>query len=417
MTDSSRPHNRYARSFPAMRSLLVSLTIAASALIVLAGLLTTMLQPAGALAAPPSEPPARSFDAKPASAALFAPPSAPMLQDSGPTTFTLSILSTPFATTDSNSPLSGPVVWVVEAVITNTGSTTATAPVVDLDMNPNERWFLLPGESPQRNLPPLAPGSNQAVYWFARRSNTVNDPHSYTVAVWANNANTVTQQLNAFPPFSPTVQTQGTNSVGLTDQLNASANVQVGVAFTMSVDWDMGGNPQGVTLQPTGDPGFDAASYRLLSTKAQFRDGSGTPLVPLFRSRLYFPPGSLPAGARQVRTTFTFVALRPGNVTLCPYIDVRFPGQNFYDNDYCLGNGVVPITGTLTFSFTKSVNATTVAQGELLTYTLRYTNAGDLPISNVYVWDNIPTQTITASVSPAPDSTPGLNTQDRVVWN
>jgi len=109
MTDSSRPHNRYARSFPAMRSLLVSLTIAASALIVLAGLLTTMLQPAGALAAPPSEPPARSFDAKPASAALFAPPSAPMLQDSGPTTFTLSILSTPFATTDSNSPLSGPV--------------------------------------------------------------------------------------------------------------------------------------------------------------------------------------------------------------------------------------------------------------------------------------------------------------------
>ncbi len=416
MTDSSRPHNRYARSFPAMRSLLISLTIAASALMVLAGLLVTLIYPVGALAAPPSEPPARSFDAKPASAALFAPPSAPMLQ-LGSTSITISILSTPFATTDSNSPLSGPVVWVVEAVITNTGSTTATAPVVDLNMNPNERWFLLPGESPQRNLPLLAPGGSQAVYWFARRSNTINDPHSYTVTVWANNANTVTQQLNAFPPFSPTVQTSGANSVGLTDQLNASANVQVGVAFTMSVDWDMGGNPQGVTLQPTGDPGFDPASYRLLSSEAQFRDGSGTPLVPLFRDQLYFPPGSLPAGAQQVRATYTFVALRPGNVTLCPYIDVRFPGQNFYDNDYCLGNGVVPVTGTLTFSFTKSVNATTVSQGELLTYTLRYTNTGDLPISNVYIWDNIPTQTITSSVSPAADPTPGFNTPDRVVWN
>ncbi|HET7090951.1 MAG TPA: SdrD B-like domain-containing protein [Anaerolineae bacterium] len=420
MTDSSRPHNRYSHSLAAARSLVASLAIALSALIVLGGLLTAA-QPVGALAAPLSQVPARTGSAASltgvgrgegrVSAPPFSPPAAPLLQAS--TSLAIAIHSTPFATIDSNDPISSPVVWAVEAIITNTGPTTATAPVVDLDMNPTASWFLLPGESPLRNLPPLASGSSQAVYWFARRSNSPDDPHTYTITAWASNANTVTQQLNAYDPFSPTVQTRAALNTGNNGIVSVGANVQVGAAFTMSVDYDMGTNARGVTVQPVGNSSFDPASYRLLGNEVQFSDGTN-PVGPIYRDRLYFPQGSLPAGARRVRTTYTFVALRPANVTLCPYTDVRYNTQNKFDNGFCAGNAAVPITGTLSFSFTKSVNAATVRQGELLTYTLRYTNTGDLPISNVYVWDNIPTQTITSSVSPAAD---GFSTPDRVVWN
>ncbi len=418
MTDVSRPTTRHDRSHSAARSLALATATALAALILLAGVLGLMTHPFSALAAGPLQPPARNVVAEPAAAPLFSPPPARALQLGG-TTITISIRSTPFAAIDSNSPTTGPRVWVVEAVITNTGSTTATTPLIDLDMNPTASWFLMPGESRQRTLSSLPPGGSQAVYWFARRSNTFNDPHIYTATVWASNANTVTQQRNAFPPGSPTVQTRSSINTGNNSLVSASAEVQVGVAFTMSVDYDMGSNAQGVTLQPTGDPGFDPSAYRLLASEVQFRDGTDSPVGPLFRDQLYFPPGSLPANAERVRTTYTFVALRPANVTLCPYTDVRFTSVNKYDNRYCdvAFGTTVNITGSLTFSFTKSANSATAQQGELLTYTLRFTNTGSQSISNVYIWDNIPTQTITSSVSPALDPTEGFNTQDRVVWN
>ncbi|MGH7463482.1 MAG: hypothetical protein ACREMA_20935, partial [Longimicrobiales bacterium] len=274
---------------------------------------------------------------------------------------------------------------MVEAVITNTGPTTATTPIVDLDMNPTGGWDLLTGESRQRSLPSMPPGSRQVVYWFAHRSNTIGDLHTYTVTVSAANVNTVTQSLNAFPPFSPTVQTRTALRTGNNGLVSASANVQVGVAFTMSVDYDMGNNPDGVSLQPVGNITFTPDLYRLLSNEVQFQNSAGMTVGLPFRDRLYFPPGSLPAGAEKVRTTYTFVALRPSNATLCPYTDVRFGSNNKMDNGFCAVGTTVNITGTLTFSFTKSASSATVQQGQLLTYTLRYTNTGSQPISNMYV--------------------------------
>ena len=414
--NSLRLNTRTGRSHTATRSLIVTSAIALAMLILLVGALALPTHPTHVLAAGPLPPPVLGAVEGSSAAPLLSPPPAPPLQI-GSTTITISILSTPHATVDSNSPGSGPSVWVVEAVITNTGSTTATTPLIDLNMNPTLSWLLLPGESRQRTLPSMPPGSSQVIYWFARRAATVPDPHTYTVTVWAANVPTVTQRLNAFEnPGGGTVQARTAINTGNNGQVSAGANVVVGVAFTMSVDYDIGSNANGVTIQPTGDPAFNPDLYRLLSNEVQFRNGSDVPVGPLYQNRLYFPPGSLPAGAARVRTTYTFVALRPGNTFLCPYTDVRY-NVNKYDKDYCsaLAGTIVNITGTLTFSFTKSVNAATVQQGQLLTYTLRYTNTGSQPISNMYVWDVIPSQTITSSASPVPD--PTFSTDDRVVWN
>ncbi len=339
------------------------------------------------------------------------------------TTITVSIVSTPHATHDSNANID-PSVWVVEAVVTNTGAVTATSPVIDLDMNPNSSWFLLPGENRQRNLPSIPPGGSQPVYWFAHRSDSIGDTHTYTVTVTGSDVDTVIQSQNFYEnPAGHTVDTRSSISTGNNGVANTSANVTVGVAFTMSVDYDMGANPQGVSLQPNGsylqggNIVFNPAVYRLLASQVQFFNGSNAPVGPVFKDRLYFPPGGLPVGAQRARTTYTFVALQAANAQLCPYNDVRYNSTNKYDNNYCAGSNVVNIAGSLSFSFTKSVNATTVQEGQLLTYTLRYTNTGNSVVSNVYIWDNIPSQAVTTTVTPAPDPTAGFNTPDRVVWN
>ncbi|MGH2593681.1 MAG: beta strand repeat-containing protein [Anaerolineae bacterium] len=412
--NSLRPDRRTGRLHTATRSLIVSSAIALAMVILLVGALALPTHPSHALAAGPLPPLVLGAVEGSSAAPLLSPPPAPLLQAS--TSLTVGILSTPFATRD-NTVQGGPEVFVVEAVITNTGPTTATTPIVDLDMNPTGGWDLLTGESRQRSLPSMPPGSRQVVYWFAHRSNTIGDPHTYTVTVSAANVNTVTQSLNAFPPFSPTVQTRTALRTGNNGLVSASANVQVGVAFTMSVDYDMGNNPDGVSLQPVGNITFTPDLYRLLSNEVQFQNSAGMTVGLPFRDRLYFSPGSLPAGAEKVRTTYTFVALRPGNATLCPYTDVRFASNNKMDKGFCAVGTTVNITGTLTFSFTKSASSATVQQGQLLTYALRYTNTGSQPISNMYVWDVIPSQTITSSASPTPDTTAGFNTQDRVVWN
>ncbi len=135
-------------------------------------------------------------------------------------TITLGIYSTPFATHDSNKPdtdsLPHPMVWVVEAVITNTGVNTITNPSFDVNMNPDGNWFLLPGESRQKNLStPIPPGGAGTTYWFAHRADTIPDPHTYTVTVWANNVDTVTQSMNVYPNTSlQTVESRSSISTG-----------------------------------------------------------------------------------------------------------------------------------------------------------------------------------------------------------
>jgi hypothetical protein len=138
------------------------------------------------------------------------------------TTLELAIVSSPWATLDNDDP-SGtkgevPKVFVVEAVITNTGSVTATDLVVDLDYNEDEatNWVLLPGEDRERSLDELAPGTAYHAYWFARYSLIHNVTHQYTVTVEAGNAERVTTSDNYYgnPEEGATVKTRSTLSTG-----------------------------------------------------------------------------------------------------------------------------------------------------------------------------------------------------------
>jgi uncharacterized repeat protein (TIGR01451 family) len=347
------------------------------------------------------------------------------------TTLEVEIVSSPWATLDSNDPtgLQGPVpnVFVVEAAITNTGPATAMDVVIELDYDePGNGWFLLTGEDDRRTLATLAPGAVYHAYWFVSYPTTIGASHTYSVIAGAANAEPVTTSDNVYGnPDGNTVKTRATNSTGNSGIVQVTSNVRVGVSFAMTATYNLGTNPQTAIFSPVGNLDFDPATYRLLSTEARFfsldSGGERTAEILTATDRLYFP--SLPASSSQIEADviYTFIALKPGNTSLCSYLAVKggtggSPPK--YDQFYCDENRIVPITGTLTLSLTKQVNILAVEQNQILDYTIDYANTGDKAIESGWIWDDIPTDLVSlipTSISPAGD--PDKTTDSRVVWD
>lgn len=340
-------------------------------------------------------------------------------QQADATTLAVSILSSPYAVRDSNALDQGPRVFVVEAVITNTGSFTATDVVGVLDYNedPAHGWVLAPGEVVMRGLGDLAPGEAQSVYWFAGYPAPIGASHRYTVTAYAENAMPpVWTWRNAYgnPVAGRTVQSRSFLSTGNNGIVQTEYNVVVGVGFTVSVDYMLSLNPERLILGPVGNLDFNAGAYRLLSTEIRFYNGANA-LLSTLRDRVFVPGGQIPAGAVRAVMDYRFIAVTPSDTQVCPYTGVMYSSSDKYDKNFCAQ--AVGVAGALSFSLTKHVSSATVQQGETLTYTIQYTNNGVLPLSYVWIWDQIDPaigQVLTSTVTPTYD--PDETTGSRVVW-
>jgi uncharacterized repeat protein (TIGR01451 family) len=330
-----------------------------------------------------------------------------------PTTLELAIVSSPYALLDQVSPgTAGPQAFVVEAVISNTGPTTATGLIVTLDYNedPVNNWTLLPGEDPVRIVGDLAQNEAYHAYWFATYNRTIGASHLYTVTAEAENAFAETSQ-NYFLPTGDTVQTTDAQKVGVTRLQTATTEIFVGVAFTTTVIWKIGSPAQDLVLSPVGNVDFDPASYQLIASKVTLSDGTNPTGV--VDDRLFLP--TLPSGTTHAQGDFVFLALRALPTQICPYAGPRQPNQFKYDNNFCTPR--IPITATVSLSLTKHVNASEVQQGQPLTYTLTYTNNGNKELGNVWIWDDIdPGIGSIVPVSIDPPSDPGTTTDHRAAW-
>jgi uncharacterized repeat protein (TIGR01451 family) len=339
-------------------------------------------------------------------------PSAPLQQ--GPA-LTVAIVSSPYATVDSNGVPGAddgeiPEVFVVEAVITNTGAITNVA--VQLDFNPGNGWTLLPGEDPDRIAYDLAPGTPYHAYWFARYPQVlsgVGATHQYTVT-----AAPVGDPTNSVAA-SATVETRETQSTSNQGMTYASADVVVGVAFTVTVGLDLGNDPDDAVFSPVGNPDFDPSAHRLIASAVRFYDDLGT-WEETVADRLYFP--TLHSSAENAEVTYTFLALTPENTRLCPYAGVRFGSNPKYDRYFCSESWstIISIEGEVSLSLNKQVSDSEIQQGQLLTYTISYINDGDYDLGYVWIWDDVPTDRVSFiadSISP----TPTLTTDSRIAWN
>jgi len=339
-----------------------------------------------------------------------------------PTTIEVTIVSAPWATLDHNDPAGEgtrpvPRVFVVQAVVTNTGTSVAEGLTVTLDYeDPDGNWVLLDEEEdPVREfLEPLPAHEAISIYWFATYTPTVGASFQYTVTAGAANADPVSTSENYYglPVPDATVQTIGAKNTGSTGVLSVTADVVVGAAFTVTVDFDLSENPQQLLFSPVGNLDFDPSSYRLLAAEVNFYD-SGDVLIETILDRLYFAEGSVPPEATRALVVYTFVAAAPGDIRLCPYTTVEKAGPYKYGNDFCADETILDITSSVSLSLTKQVNAVDVLQGEALTYTITYANNGDLALGNVWIWDDVdPAIGSIASAS----GTPVVLSDQRVAW-
>jgi uncharacterized repeat protein (TIGR01451 family) len=195
-----------------------------------------------------------------------------------------------------------------------------------------------------------------------------------------------------------------------------SADIAVGVAFTVTVDYDLGTNPKEAHLSPVGNVDFAAGAYRLLASQVRFSDAAASPLMTA-TDRLYFP--TLPAGSKYAEAIYTFIATTLEDTQVCPYTAVGYNSSHKYDQKYCseTWSTVVPITGTLSFALTKEVSSPTIEQNGRLTYTIHYTNDGSLPLIYVWIWDEVDPNVASVemdTIAPTPD--PDESTSSRVAW-
>jgi uncharacterized repeat protein (TIGR01451 family) len=335
------------------------------------------------------------------------------------TSLTVSILSSPWATLDNNEGQipHGPRVFLVEAVVTNTGSTTATNMVVELgyDEGPANDWGLLNGEDPVRKVD-LAPETAYHAYWFATYTTTWDIAHQYTVTADADNTEVVSTSHNSYgdPEPGKTVKTRKTLSTGNSGISQVSADIVVGVDFTVIITYDLGTDPSAIAFSPVGNLDFEPGAYRLLSSNVRFYNDANT-LERTVHDRVYFD--TLPDFADNATTSYTFIALTPANSRLCSHATVDYGTNPKYDQFYCEGSGVIPITGTLTFSLTKQASSPTIQQNQFVTYTMSYTNSGKLPLVEVWVWDDVDTSKASIiSETIDPPSDPVESSGSRVAW-
>jgi uncharacterized repeat protein (TIGR01451 family) len=348
--------------------------------------------------------------------ALFLPLAHAAGQLAGPlqveeeTTLTVAIHSSPIAVRDNTAAL-GPRVFVVHAVVTNTGTVSATELLITLDYqeDPVAGWVLAGGEVPERTPDVLLPGETYHAYWFAEYPTPVGVSHQYAVTASAANAAPVTVTDNVFgnPVPDQTVLTARYIANGSNGAISLDADIAVGVAFTMVVSYDMNNNAEGVILSPAGNLNFDAGNLRLQDIRARFHNTADT-LEVVVDDAVYVPDIPLLSDNSRptfVEITYTFVALQPASNTLCPYLGIDYGSVQMYDNQYCQPNNTAELTGTVDFNFDKQVSAPTIQQGETLTYDLHYTNTGTLPMVHTWIWDETDAQAgsiVPASVSPDP---------------
>ena len=313
--------------------------------------------------------------------------SAPLPQPS--TTLTVAILST--VRTLYNTSFSAPGVFVVQAVMTNTGSVPASLPALELDFNddPVSGWTLMPGEYPIRTpATDLAPGEAFYGYWFARHPTTTVSSHQYTVTASAQNAAPVSTSENGYgdPLPNETVVSEGALRTGSTGQLSASTEVIVGVAFTVSLQYGLSPTPEELILSPVGNVDFDASAYRLVASEVRFWE-NGQAIT--YTDRLYFPDP--PSYGSNMEVIYTFVPIKPANVSICPYAGTRDSINLKYDKYYCsAADGTqISIEGDLSLSMSKQVDSETVQQSQVLTYTIDITNTGNYILGNAWIWDQL----------------------------
>jgi hypothetical protein len=291
----------------------------------------------------------------------------------------LDILSSPYAVwNDSPSGKPVPNVFVVQAVVTNTGSITAEDVSLTLYYAETEstEWQLLRGEEPVRGKDRLGIGEAYHAYWFATYPTTMPTPtlsHEYTVTAKADSAASIY--------ITKTVEIVEAQDTGATKSFYApTATIRVSDTLAITASWRNAPEFDLAVLSPVGNGDFDPASMRLEEVTVTFTMTSS--ISRTIPDCLYFD--LTPETAVGARAKFVFLALPqaepdPVQVQICPYASLRHQGTFRYDNSYC----DQPMTITITSNHTTTVRTAVQAPAVLVA---KADGAASSSLEGIGVW-------------------------------
>jgi len=326
----------------------------------------------------------------------------------------VTMVSSPRLTLDSNSPCTGPQAAYVSFQVTNTTGTTQT------NLRSTISGFaggiaLAGGQAAGQWIGTLAPGASRTLWWFV----------SYPCSFGISNALVVSVSDDT-PGASTGIGTVTTSSMisaqagGIVNTATLGAGAVVGQTITLDVSYDFGSGSTNDTynLQPAGNSAFMGGCFQLVRTRVM---QSNVPAVPLGREdQQYFTATSnSPGNGYTIVMRYFFKYLCAGVTTQArPYSNQNSGTQLKYSSNYQSFAGGVGISypgADNPFTVTKSVTPTAVASGSTVTYTVVISNPSAyasevdsivdvLPAGVVYGGIAAGSQVTTGSL-PAPGST------------
>lgn len=318
----------------------------------------------------------------------------------------VTMVSSPRLTLDSNSPCTGPQAAYVSFQVTNTSGTTQT------NLRSTISGFaggitLAGGQAAGQWIGTLAPGATRTLWWFVSYPCTFGISNALVVSVSDNTVGSTTG--------IGTVTTSSMISAqagGIVNTATLGAGAVVGQTITLDVSYDFGGGSTNDTynLQPAGNDAFAGGCFQLVRTRVM---QSNVPAVPLGREdQQYFTATSnSPGNGYTIVIRYYFKYLCAGVTTLArPYSNQTSGTQLKYSSNYQSFAGGVGISyppADNPFTVTKSVTPTAVPAGSTVTYTVVISNPSPYASEADSIVDVLPTGVVYGQIAAGSQVTTG----------
>ncbi|HLL84691.1 MAG TPA: hypothetical protein VK420_18635, partial [Longimicrobium sp.] len=282
----------------------------------------------------------------------------------------VTMVSSPRLTLDSNSPCTGPQTAYVSFLVTNTSGAPLT------NMRATISGFsggiaLGGGQAAGQAIGALAPGATRTVWWF------VSYPCTFGVS-----STLVVSVSDATPGTTTGTGTVTTSSMisaqagGIVNSATLGAGAIVGQTITLDVTFDFGGASANDTynLQPAGNTTFLGGCFQLVRTTIV---SSNVPAVPAgTENRQFFTAtGNASGNGYTLTIRYYFKYLCENTTSLAkPYSNQTSGTQLKYSSNYQTFVGPTFPAASDPFVVTKTVSPAAVPAGGTVTFTVTITN-------------------------------------------
>ena len=318
----------------------------------------------------------------------------------------VTMVSSPRLTLDSNSPCTGPQAAYVSFQVTNTSGATQTN-LRSIISGFAGGIALAGGQAADQWIGTLAPGASRTLWWFVSYPCTVGISNALVVSVSDNTVGSTTG--------IGTVTTSSMISAqagGIVNTATLGNGAVVGQTITLDVSYDFGGASANDTynLQPAGNSAFSGGCFQLTRTTIM---SSNVPAVPVGReNQQYFTATANASGnGYTIVIRYYFKYLCAGVTTLArPYSNQTSGTQLKYSSNYQNFAGGVGISypgATNPFTVTKSVTPAAVASGSTVTYTVVISNPSSYASEADSIVDVLPAGVVFGGIAAGSQVTTG----------